>query len=152
MKIIHLHDIIILNPVWICCFIVHKSWLSIQTKHFLTQFLLLLFKWQLHPLLMALQCPGDGAIVCLHVLGALKLYTNLWEIMRNSLTYRSPEPHTPWETGSATWGVQSLSEPLNWMDQLQTQHVQLQVWLRYVEYVLPNVQIISYSCCIPALN
>jgi len=43
-------------------------------------------------------CPiniQNGTIVCLHVLGALRLYTNLWEVMRNDLTYRNPEPHTP---------------------------------------------------------
>ena len=99
---------------------------------FLTQFLLLLFKWQRHPLLMALQCPGDGmavAPVYLHVLGTLGLSTSLWEVMRNDLTYRNPEPHPPWETGSATWGLQSLSGVLNWMECQQTKNAQLQVEL-----------------------
>jgi len=91
MKTIHLHDIIILNPVRIHCCTVHKSWLSIQTKHFLTQFLLLLFKWQLHSLLMELPCPGGGMTVMivtpayLHVLEALGLSTNLWEVVRNDV-------------------------------------------------------------------
>ena len=121
-------------------YICYKSWLSIQTKHFLTQFLLLLFKWQLHPLLMVLQCPGGGMIVCLHVLGALKLYTNLWEVRRNDLTCRNPEPHTTSEASSATWGVQSLSGVLMWMEYWQTQNVQLQVGLRYDQNTIGSAQ------------
>jgi len=125
--------------------IVHTSWLSIQTKHFLTQFLLLLFKLQLHPLMMALQCPGSGmaiAPVYLHVLGTLGLSTSLWEVIRN-LTYQNQQPGSPWEASSAQWGVQSLSEALMWMEQWQSKNAQLQVRLRYDQ----NTIYYSHTLC-----
>jgi len=131
--------------------------MSYGLNTFLTQFLLLLFKWQLHPLLMALQCLGGGMAVTpvySHVLGTLGLSTSLWEIRMNHLTYQNHQPGSSWVASSATWGVQSLSGVFIWMEyQLQKMNAQLQVGSRYGQNTVSSAcstkRLPALAACMP---